>query len=406
MASKPPENAVEQAPPSADRELEKRQRRLAIIWDEFPGALRAIVKAEGMDPASNFMQAFWALREGDVASRVRWLLTESLLKGTRNSYPPQAPALIAASADGIPYLIQLITSHLTSHAARFPQSGSEAKDILISVAGDADQRANLAPLLERLSPYYGNGRAERRGLSRLATDSPLDQSLTCLRQTTTSRPTMLESIVGDIRHLARHGSPGEERIADAGVTNRRALSWPDEDPWRIDSFESLLDAIESHKEPIPADDAATSHSARATVVLAENFDQTLAGLGPAGQRSLRAHIENQDNIPLIATTTRLSDAWRAARRSCRVPAAFPGPRSGGNLAVSGWLGRASRGERRPGSARPSPARAGRTGGARHRTDPHIGAKTQKIAESDGDRELGRCLATPPAGSPCDSSSTS
>lgn len=97
------------------------------------------------------------------------------------------------------------------------------------------------------------------------------------------------------------------RAMTAGLPVR--LSWLTEDPWEIETYDDLLDQI---VENLDVDaDGLTSEAAilkaAPVVVLLENLDQILAAIGQTGQRKLRALLENERPLLIIATSTRLSD---------------------------------------------------------------------------------------------------
>ena len=117
------------------------------------------------------------------------------------------------------------------------------------------------------------------------------------------------------------------RVRELQQSGRRlGVSWLPEDPWSIDSYEDLLFCILEHLEAPPALDgsatvldrrqpanalelAMTAKTAEIgpIVVLVENLDQVLDNLGESGQRRLRAFLENERPVLLIATATRLTD---------------------------------------------------------------------------------------------------
>jgi len=97
------------------------------------------------------------------------------------------------------------------------------------------------------------------------------------------------------------------RAVTAGLPVR--LSWLTEDPWEIETYDDLLDQIVENLDVDP--NGVTSEAAilkaAPVVVLLENLDQILAAIGSAGQRRLRALLENERPLLIIATSTRLSD---------------------------------------------------------------------------------------------------
>jgi DNA-binding MarR family transcriptional regulator len=98
------------------------------------------------------------------------------------------------------------------------------------------------------------------------------------------------------------------------------IAWLPEDLWTIDSLESLLKEIVRSIEPaLKGPEAGQKESPIATlrravsisgpvVVLIENIDQVFEAMGVAGQRELRALIENTGHLLLIATSTRSSES--------------------------------------------------------------------------------------------------
>ncbi|MHB1711832.1 MAG: tetratricopeptide repeat protein [Acidimicrobiales bacterium] len=101
----------------------------------------------------------------------------------------------------------------------------------------------------------------------------------------------------------------------AGFGTEFQLSWLPEDPWSIDSLDDLLAEILDRLEPSaiertehPDDDivrVAREHGP--IVVLVENLDQVLDAIGSDGQRRLRALLENERPILLVATATKLTE---------------------------------------------------------------------------------------------------
>jgi tetratricopeptide (TPR) repeat protein/DNA-binding MarR family transcriptional regulator len=102
-----------------------------------------------------------------------------------------------------------------------------------------------------------------------------------------------------------------------GAGSALQLAWLPEDPWTIVSYQHLLQAIAARLEPplerpipgsVPELESLLVHQAEANgpvVVLVENFDQILAGIGNAGQQQLRHMLQAHRPFLLIATTTRL-----------------------------------------------------------------------------------------------------
>ena len=77
-----------------------------------------------------------------------------------------------------------------------------------------------------------------------------------------------------------------------------------EDPYDITSFELFLEAIGENREPETMDQACDPTM---TIVLTENFDWILESMGEIGQQQLRAHIERNENLLIIASSTKLTE---------------------------------------------------------------------------------------------------
>jgi len=88
-----------------------------------------------------------------------------------------------------------------------------------------------------------------------------------------------------------------------GFGEHYRISLLPEEPYGIISFETLMDAIAANREPAYENE---SKGAALTVTFIENFDRILEVLGVEGQKSLRAYIERNRNLLLIATAQRLS----------------------------------------------------------------------------------------------------
>ncbi len=100
-----------------------------------------------------------------------------------------------------------------------------------------------------------------------------------------------------------------------GFGRRFQLAWLPEDLWTIGSLDDLATEIVAAIEP--GYDAANTEPVAAIVeaarrggpivVLVENLDVVLDAIGPDGQRRLRALLENDRPLLLVATATRLGD---------------------------------------------------------------------------------------------------
>lgn len=96
------------------------------------------------------------------------------------------------------------------------------------------------------------------------------------------------------------------------------LAWLPEDLWAIGDFDDLRkEILKAIEPPEPLADASTMDGGLRelagrvaergpVVVIIENLDQVLRDLGPDGQRKLRAAIESDRSMLLIATATRLT----------------------------------------------------------------------------------------------------
>jgi len=173
-------------------QLENDNKRLVIIWDEFPDAIRAILEKEGVEAAGDIMSRFRALRE-QSGERIRWIVTGSIgfhhvlgkLSGRRSlindlhmvSLEPLAPEYcrwmtecmilkigcsydakkIEAIADvsgGIPYVLELMVRYIRDKNEPIPETRSAARQLLIAAADSPAIGSNWAPLLERVDDYY------------------------------------------------------------------------------------------------------------------------------------------------------------------------------------------------------------------------------------------------------------
>lgn len=90
-----------------------------------------------------------------------------------------------------------------------------------------------------------------------------------------------------------------------------AVAWLDEDPWRIRSYKDLLGAV-ARTASLPGEGSTHEElealirgvvGSRGLVILVENLDQVFTRIGREGQHRLRALLERQERIALIATTT-------------------------------------------------------------------------------------------------------
>jgi hypothetical protein len=174
-------------------QLEKDDKRLAIIWDEFPDAIRAISEKEGPEPAGDIMSLFRALRE-QSGERIRWIVTgsigfhhvlgklrgrsglindlhkvsleplapeyrrwmaECLILNLGRDYDPEGIEAIADVSGGIPYILELMVGFVRDGSEPVPKNRTAARQLLIEAAGSSMLGGNWAPLLERVGDYYG-----------------------------------------------------------------------------------------------------------------------------------------------------------------------------------------------------------------------------------------------------------
>jgi hypothetical protein len=173
-------------------QLRKDDKRLLIIWDEFPDAIRSILEKEGPEAAGNIMSLFRALRE-QSGERIRWIVTGSIgfhhvlgkLSGRRNwindlhmvslepiapeycrwmaecmilkvgcSYDPKKIEAIADVSGGIPFVLELMVRYIRDNNEPLPETRDAARQLLIAAAGSPALGSNWAPLLEHVDDYY------------------------------------------------------------------------------------------------------------------------------------------------------------------------------------------------------------------------------------------------------------
>lgn len=175
-----------------DAVLEKQNRRLLIIWDEFPDTIRAISEKEGVDVAADIMGVFRALRESYETRHIRWILCGSVgfhhaLRQLRSGLGPiddlavaplgplspewaqwlaacylrsldltdlgEAAPWLAKESDGIPFVMELMVKAISMGAPQ-PTNLAEARQLLVSAA--TGTLTEGLPLLERVSRLYGD----------------------------------------------------------------------------------------------------------------------------------------------------------------------------------------------------------------------------------------------------------
>ena len=152
----------------------------------------------------------------------------------------------------------------------------------------------------------------------IASYTPSIHDGTTLEQLFVARDDILEDGVDRVRdasqsgrlaHVIYTGVRGAGKTHLISLIHHRAIqlpgygtefttSWLDEDPWRIRSFETLIDHIAAAKE---------HPDVGLTVVFAEGFDRILQTLGDDDQRRLRARVERDANWLLITSSTHLTD---------------------------------------------------------------------------------------------------
>ncbi|MDR0594190.1 MAG: hypothetical protein LBG60_13260 [Bifidobacteriaceae bacterium] len=190
-----PWRVLRQVMASVNAELEKDAKRLAIIVDEFPDALRAIAQ-RNPEAAAQVLALFRSARDNESGSRVRWVLTGSIgfhhvtrtLPGhgegmtdlVVEALPPLAPlwarhlarcfligvgietkadepavALLAERSDGIPFVLLMLVNQLHRSHTGLPASAAEADALLLAAATNPMWDDALTPLLAKVDDYYG-----------------------------------------------------------------------------------------------------------------------------------------------------------------------------------------------------------------------------------------------------------
>lgn len=182
---------------SVNEQLKADNQYLAIIWDEFPDAVKAIADKEGKPAAEDVLAFFRASREDDSSERIRWVLTGSvgfhhvlkdlghasslvndmqmfalepitledsrwmvscLLLGIRRDASVECIESLAMASGGIPFVLELMVKYIRDRNASLPETQEEARDLLIEAAANPTLGSNWAPLLERIGDYYGENR--------------------------------------------------------------------------------------------------------------------------------------------------------------------------------------------------------------------------------------------------------
>src|SRR5664279_5213352 len=106
--------------------------------------------------------------------------------------------------------------------------------------------------------------------------------------------------------------------AEESLSDSLAIAWLDEDPWRIRSYSSFLasisGAITGQKYRATSADGIgdpklleqallTLLGSRKLVLIVENLASIFTRIGQEGQHSLRALLENERRISVVATST-------------------------------------------------------------------------------------------------------
>jgi hypothetical protein len=179
---------------SIDEQLERDDKRLLIIWDEFPDAIRSITAKEGTEAAADVMHSFRAFREKSNSGRIRWLLTgsvgfhhvlrtlrgrkttindltsvalgpispdwacwmaECLLLGIGKEASPEQIKALAGASGGIPIILELMVKYIRDENASLPHTPQEAEALMVEAAASPEFGSNLAPFVERVEEHYG-----------------------------------------------------------------------------------------------------------------------------------------------------------------------------------------------------------------------------------------------------------
>jgi len=198
-------------------QLKKDNKRMVIIWDEFPDAIRAIAEREGERAAEDIMKFFRARRENEDLSSVRWILTGSIglhhvmrrLSGRSNSIndmitiglkplePPyiqwmskclllgigrdaQESDYLANMSGGIPFVLEMMIKYIRDNKdLALPLTANEAETLLIESASDVNLGRNWAPLLERVDSYYGDMAGLAESILDMVAKTPMEQPVIC-----------------------------------------------------------------------------------------------------------------------------------------------------------------------------------------------------------------------------------
>jgi hypothetical protein len=177
-------------------ELEKKDQRLVIVWDEFTDCLKKIRDSDpvaGPHQAAETLSLFRALRERVCGGRIRWILSGSvglhhilrslpnagsvndvdtvtlgplepeptewlarcLLLGQDREDEPQLAALLAEVSSGIPFVLEHMVAQVVASGVT-PATEEQAQETLTLAADAMDAGTALVPLLERIQTYYSD----------------------------------------------------------------------------------------------------------------------------------------------------------------------------------------------------------------------------------------------------------
>lgn len=178
---------------SIDGYLDAEDKRLLIIWDEFPDAIRSVVKSEGPQAAEDILLLFRSLRENARGQRIRWILTgsvgfhhilrsikrhsvevndmasvqleplspewsrwmmECLLLGSGVAATSEATTALAKVSGGIPFIMMMLVKTLSNQPELLPADLVGAEEVLVEAANDPSLRYQVAPLVTRIEDYY------------------------------------------------------------------------------------------------------------------------------------------------------------------------------------------------------------------------------------------------------------
>gem|GEM_PF-2002258 len=188
---------------SVTEQLRKDNKRLAILWDEFPDAIRAIAKKEGPEAAQGVLALFRVAREREECESVRWVLTGSvgfhhvlaeagtdrravndllfcqleplshawttwlatcLLLGIGGPEDEGVARLLATRSGGIPFVLVIMVREIENRhrgglvwAEALPSDQRSVDRLLVDAALHVGE--NWAFLLERVGDYYGENTA-------------------------------------------------------------------------------------------------------------------------------------------------------------------------------------------------------------------------------------------------------